>query len=167
LTASLGAFAIMILVLLIEDHDDTREMFSVALQLQGFSVLTADSGEQALEILGSETPDVIVTDISMPDMNGVMLCRRIRSMPHLRTVPVIAVTGLSSETALAEVSAAGACALCPKPLSGDGLGLAVRSLLAERSSCIGCWQTGAGFRSVRFGDKLSGWMRHEPLDPEG
>jgi len=155
----------MILVLLIEDHDDTREMYSVALQLQGFRVLAAESGERALEMLSLETPSVIVTDISMPGMNGATLCRHIRSMPHLRTVPVIAVTGFSSDTALAEVSAAGACALCPKPLSGDDLGTAVRSLLAERTSCLRCWETGAGFRSVSFGNKLSGWMRHDPLDP--
>lgn len=62
--------------------------------------------------------------------------------------------------------AAGACALCPKPLPGDELVRAVRSLLAERSVCLACWETGAPFRQVSFGGARSSWLRHEPLAPD-
>lgn len=141
-------------------------MYALSLEIAGFVVRGTGSATHALELLKAETPDIVVTDISMPDMDGVELCRRIREIPHLRAVPILAVTGHSSEKTLADMSAAGACAVCQKPLPGDGLARAVRSLLAERPTCLACWETGAPFRQVSFGGPPSGWLRHEPVEPD-
>lgn len=152
-------------VLIVEDHRDTRELYALVLVAEGFEVVEAGSADDALEWLSGHLPDVIVTDVAMPGMDGIELCRRIRAAPTAADVPILVVTGQVTDQALVDVAAGGACALCQKPISANGLAIAVRALLAEGPRCYRCWENPRQFKAVRFGD-VPGWMRHEPLGPD-
>ena len=87
------------LVLLVEDDRDTREMYSEFLTHSGLRVAEAPSGRRALERVREQRPDVVVTDIAMPGMDGLELSRKLRSEAPTRDVPIIAVSGNASERA--------------------------------------------------------------------
>ena len=84
-------------VLLVEDDRDTREMYSLYLSHSGLEVTEARTGRVALELVRNATPDVVVTDIAMPQMDGLELSRRLRAAPATRDVPIIAVSGQVTE----------------------------------------------------------------------
>ena len=105
------------LVLLVEDDRDTREMYSEFLSYSGMRVTEASSGPRALDSARAERPDVIVTDIAMPGMDGIELSRKLRASEPTRDVPIIAVTGSLSEGA----REAGANIVLEKPCSPDEL----------------------------------------------
>jgi CheY-like chemotaxis protein len=79
--------------LLVEDHDDSREMLTESLQHLGAQVVAANSAAQAMRFMRAVRPDVLVSDLSMPDEDGFELLRQVRASPYLRDVPAIAVTG--------------------------------------------------------------------------
>lgn len=105
------------LVLLVEDDRDTREMYSEFLSHSGMRVAEAASGSGALETVREECPDVVVTDIAMPGMDGLELSRRLRSSAPTRDVPIIAVSGNATERA----RDAGANVVLQKPCAPDYL----------------------------------------------
>jgi CheY-like chemotaxis protein len=105
------------LVLLVEDDRDTREMYSEFLSHSGLRVTEAPSGRRALESVGEQCPDIVVTDIAMPGMDGIELSRRLRSCAPTRDVPIIAVSGNASE----RVREAGADVVLQKPCAPDHL----------------------------------------------
>jgi DNA-binding NarL/FixJ family response regulator len=76
-------------ILLVEDEDVIRESVAEILELNGFQVLTASDGLQALSLLEHETPDLILADIMMPQMNGYQFFQRVRSNPDWVWIPFI------------------------------------------------------------------------------
>ncbi|WP_330202885.1 response regulator transcription factor [Cyanobacterium sp. Dongsha4] len=76
-------------VLLVEDSIPTRKMIAEILTKQGFNVEVATDGIQALEVLPNLRPDLVILDIIMPKMNGYEVCRKIKSDPQTKDVPVI------------------------------------------------------------------------------
>ena len=78
-------------VLVVEDHDDSREVWERTLEYAGALVTGASSGSQALALCATLRPDVVVTDLSMPDGDGVWLAERLRTQGAL--MPIIAVSG--------------------------------------------------------------------------
>jgi CheY-like chemotaxis protein len=80
-------------VLLVEDDRDTREMYSEYLIHSGMRVSAAPTGRRALESVRSSRPDVVVTDLAMPEMDGRELSRRLRSDRSTSDLPIIAVSG--------------------------------------------------------------------------
>ncbi len=105
------------LVLLVEDDRDTREMYSEYLTYSGLRVTEASSGRGALERASEQTPDVVVTDIAMPEMDGLELSRRLRASPPTRHVPIIAVSGNATPRA----RDAGCDVVVEKPCTPDRL----------------------------------------------
>ena len=104
-------------VLLVEDDRDTREMYCEYLSYSGLTVTAAATGRRALEKVKAHVPDVIVTDIAMPEMDGLELSRRLRADPPTRDVPIIAVSGQATERA----REAGADVVLHKPCEPDML----------------------------------------------
>lgn len=104
-------------VLLAEDDRDTREMYTEFLTYSGMSVTTAETGKRALERARREPPDVVVTDIAMPEMDGLELSRRLRAETRTQDVPIIAVSGQASDRA----REAGANVVLEKPCEPDKL----------------------------------------------
>lgn len=84
-------------VLIIESSIDTRLLISLALQGAGYYALTAGSGEEAMQIAKHAIPDVILMDLDMPQRDGFGATRRLRQMPEMRDVPVVAATAYDGE----------------------------------------------------------------------
>jgi CheY-like chemotaxis protein len=82
-------------VLIVEDHEDIAVSFSLALAELGYSSIRASSGEQGLEIADQFAPDVVLVDIGLPGMSGFEFGKRLRQMPKLSGILVIALSGYS------------------------------------------------------------------------
>src|SRR3970040_1678227 len=83
------------LVLLAEDDRDSREMYALALELAGFRTVQADNGAAALERARDSSPDVVVTDLNLPGVDGYELCARLKGDSRTSRMPVVFLTGSS------------------------------------------------------------------------
>ena len=79
-------------ILLVEDNEQNRYLVTFLLESHGFTVVHACNGHEALAGVQRESPDLILMDIQMPDMNGYEAARRIRATPGLKAIPIVAVT---------------------------------------------------------------------------
>ncbi|WP_170519843.1 response regulator [Ruegeria atlantica] len=79
-------------VLLIEDNEMNRDMLSRRLARKGFHVITAKDGLEGVSMAGSEIPDIILMDMSLPEIDGWEATRRIKGAPETATIPVVALT---------------------------------------------------------------------------
>jgi two-component system cell cycle response regulator DivK len=79
-------------ILLVEDNEMNRDMLSRRLLKQGFEMVIAVDGEQAIDLARSEAPDLILMDISLPGLDGWEATRRLKAMPETRSIPIIALT---------------------------------------------------------------------------
>jgi DNA-binding response OmpR family regulator len=117
------------LVLLVEDDRDSREMYAMGLDMFGLRVMAAATGAEALSHASRERPDVIVTDLTLPDMDGLALCGSLGREPGTAGVPVLALTGRSSDDDRERAAAAGVRLMIVKPCPPDELAEAIRSML--------------------------------------
>ena len=76
-------------ILLVEDEYATGEAITFLLELHGFQVTAVSNGREALESLGGDLPDLILSDVMMPEMDGLEMVRRIRERPDCREIPVV------------------------------------------------------------------------------
>jgi CheY-like chemotaxis protein len=121
-------------VLLVEDDREGRRMFADWLTRAGFHVDEAHNGLQALERALDVTPDVVVTDLNIPGIDGFELTRRLRLDPRTREIPVLAVTGYAAFASdPGRARRAGCDAVLPKPCTPGALETAIRALIEERS----------------------------------
>jgi two-component system chemotaxis response regulator CheY len=112
-------------VLLVEDEADIREMLAVALQMAGFTVHEASNGTSALTCMRRERIDVIVTDLSLPDLQGMQIVRALRRESHPVYIPIIVLTGRLTEAIEDRARVAGANLFLQKPCDSDELLLAM------------------------------------------
>ena len=118
-------------VLLVEDHVDSRAMYAEFLRLD-FDVIEAGDGIAALELIAERSPDVVVTDLALPRMDGFELIERIRRDDRLRDVPVIALSGYSGSEHEARARQAGSDVVLLKPCLPETLAEAVASATIRR-----------------------------------
>jgi DNA-binding response OmpR family regulator len=118
-------------VLLVDDDARLVHILGLYLEVQQFEVLSAGSGEAAMRLLGAGLPDLIILDIMMPGLDGISLCRLIRSLPGGADLPIIVFTALSDTGDLEAARAAGANQVITKPFNLTGLGAAVKELLPK------------------------------------
>jgi DNA-binding NarL/FixJ family response regulator len=120
----------MPLTILVTDDDlGTRLSVSDYLELQGYTVVSAEDGHEALTMVEKFHPNLIVTDISMPQMDGYELIRQVRSQPALRLLPVVFLTALNKTEERVIGYQLGCDAYLPKPFELSELGAVVRNLL--------------------------------------
>lgn len=119
-------------VLLVEDHADTRLMYAEYLRPE-YETSEAADGIAALEVLGQGIPDIIVTDLSLPRMDGFELIARLRADERLRSIPVIALSGYSGPELDARVKAAGSAVVIQKPCLPEALVQELRNQLRGRT----------------------------------
>lgn len=117
------------LVLVVDDFDDTRELYATALRDAGFAVAEATNGQEALDNVARSRPAVVVMDLSMPVLDGWEATRRLKEDPATSDILVIALTGHSTNLGLAKAKSAGANAVLSKPCLPDDLISLVRALL--------------------------------------
>jgi two-component system cell cycle response regulator DivK len=79
-------------ILYVEDNAENRLLIRRILQAEGFNMMEAASAAQALEVIQAHSPDLILMDINLPEMDGYTLTARLKSMPQLNQVPIIALT---------------------------------------------------------------------------
>ncbi len=110
-------------LLIVDDDDNTREMLSEVLCLYGADVRAADGAAKALAILQAWLPDVLVSDIGMPDEDGYTLVRKVRMLPATRggETPAIALTGYAGPEDRAHALSAGVQVFVAKPVDLDEL----------------------------------------------
>ncbi|MEB3268771.1 MAG: ATP-binding protein, partial [Leptolyngbya sp.] len=104
------------LILLVEDNQATIETIAAYLEVKGYRLMLAHNGHSALDVLQTHTPDLILMDIQMPEMDGFEAIQRVREMPHLREVPIIALTALAMTGDRDRCLAAGANEYLSKPV---------------------------------------------------
>ncbi|MEB3178703.1 MAG: response regulator transcription factor [Nostocaceae cyanobacterium] len=122
-------------ILVVDDDLGTRLSISDYLELSGYSVITANDGQEALAMVEEYQPDLIVTDIVMPRMNGYELVRRVRQQPVFRLLPVILLTARTKTQERILGYQSGCDLYLPKPFELEELAAAIRNLL-ERSQII-------------------------------
>ncbi len=84
-------------VMLVEDDDSLREIYSIRLTAEGYAIVSAKDGEEALAVAVRERPDLIVSDVMMPKISGFDMLDILRSTPETKDIKVIMMTALSSE----------------------------------------------------------------------
>jgi DNA-binding NarL/FixJ family response regulator len=122
-------------ILVVDDDLGTRLSISDYLELSGYSVITANDGQEALAMVEEYQPDLIVTDIVMPRMNGYELVRRVRQKPNFRLLPVILLTARTKTQERILGYQSGCDLYLPKPFELEELAAAIHNLL-ERSQII-------------------------------
>jgi len=119
-------------ILLVDDESLIVLLMKRRLEHGGYSVVTAESGTEALTKAKKEKPDLCVVDHTMPKMTGLELCKLVKNDPDLKHIPVIIYTA-NTETGLeAQCIAAGATGVITKPLVAELLGLIKRILAGEK-----------------------------------
>jgi DNA-binding response OmpR family regulator len=79
-------------ILIVEDEDGIRAFVKAYLESEGFEVLEASNGKEGLDVVLKETPDLIITDIMMPVMDGIEFFKEVRKLPEAKDLPVIMLT---------------------------------------------------------------------------
>lgn len=122
-------------ILVVDDDLGTRLSISDYLELSGYTVVSAENGQEALHLVEKYKPHLIVTDIAMPEMDGYGLVKRIRAQPVFRLLPVIFLTARTATQERIRGYQLGCDNYLAKPFELDELGVVIRSLL-DRSQLI-------------------------------
>ncbi len=114
-------------ILVAEDNPTNMKLITVALKKQGYTLLQAADGEEALEAAARNAPDLIIMDMQLPKISGWEVTRKLRQMPDFGNVPIIAVTACAMKEDKEKAIEAGCNAYLPKPIDINQL----RSVVAE------------------------------------
>ena len=116
-------------VLYVEDNFENRVLIRRILQAEGYIVLEAESASEAIATVRELKPDIILMDINMPDMDGYTLTSKIKSIPHLKSVPVVALTANVMKGDRERSFQAGCDGYIQKPVDVDSFPVQVASYL--------------------------------------
>lgn len=119
------------LVLVVDDFQDNREMFAEYLSFSGFRVAEAATGREALDRAFELIPDLILMDLSLPEIDGWEATRCLKNDPRTRQIPIVALTGHALAGHSREARDAGCDAFLTKPCLPDALVLEIRRVLAR------------------------------------
>jgi DNA-binding response OmpR family regulator len=119
-------------ILIVDDDPDAREILSRLLTGEGYECLTAEGGEQCLEVARSEPVDVILLDVMMPGMDGIQVCDQLRADANLRSIPVILLTARDDISTRAQGMERGVSEYLTKPVNKRELFTRVQSQLHSR-----------------------------------
>ena len=122
--------------LVVDDDPYARRLISEVLRQEGICVLEANSGRQALKLTQTAVPHFVVTDIEMPDVDGVELCRQLRQLPATTRVPIVVVSGAAAMRG-DDANAAGCDVVLPKPCSPALLLATIQRLLVKSRGWTG------------------------------
>jgi CheY-like chemotaxis protein len=89
-------------VCVVDDEETIREIYSTALEASGYEVFTAVDGQEGFSVIKKNKPDIILTDIMMPEIDGLTMMRKLKKDPELSNIPVVVMTNVdNTETSLA------------------------------------------------------------------
>jgi len=124
-------------ILIVDDEPGVVAAIQFLMKQQGYGVLIAERGEDALDLIYKYRPDLVILDIMLPGISGWEVCEIIRLNPDYRNIKIVFLTARGTETEIARGLALGADAYVIKPFSNDRLVARVNALLSN-----GCEQTG-------------------------
>lgn len=121
-------------VLAIEDEADILEVIEYNLDREGFDVITSRNGEDGLELIRKNHPDLVLLDLMLPDLDGLEICRKIRSDDEIKQIPVIMVTAKDTESEVVLGLGVGADDYVTKPFNPRELIARVKAVLRRAST---------------------------------
>jgi len=116
-------------VLVVDDESMNRDLVAAVLGKEGYAILHAQNGEEALEVLANKAVDVILMDVMMPVMDGFEAVRRIKAEEALKNIPIIMLTALSDKNSLKESLKLGANEFLSKPFEIDELKIRIKNMV--------------------------------------
>jgi two-component system, cell cycle response regulator len=119
-------------VLVVDDDPQVVRMFSSVLREQGYKILAASDGEQAVGCARTDAPDIILLDVQMPGLDGYEATRQLKRDPDTRAIPIILITGLDDPAVKLKGLEAGADEFLPKPVDRSELLVRIRTMLRLR-----------------------------------
>ena len=125
-------------VLIADDITEIRDLLRRMLESDGYDVISARNGEEAWELFNAEKPDIVLTDVVMPRIDGVSLCKRIKLQSFAPDTPVVIITAATHDTQIADGfwnKAAGSDGFITKPFS-------MEQVLQKVKACLGNHRTG-------------------------
>lgn len=123
-------------ILIVDDDPDSLRLVSYALQAEGYEIVTADSGSDALAAVEKESPRLVILDVMMPDMSGVEVCQRLRSNSPTSYLPILMLSAKGKVTDRVTGLRAGADDYVPKPVDPTELVARVEALLSRAARSV-------------------------------
>ena len=121
----------MATILVVDDSASMKKMVMFTLQSAGHTIIDADNGAAALTLAQRQSADLVLTDVNMPQMNGIELCKKLRELPNYKFTPVLMLTTESSADQKMAGKGAGATGWIVKPFNPDQLLKTVNKVLAK------------------------------------
>ena len=117
-------------VLAVDDSPSIRSLVTYVLKQAGYEVIVAEDGQEALEYAQDNTVDLVLTDINMPNLDGIGLIKGLRELPHYKFVPMLVLTTESGNEKKMEGKAAGATGWIVKPFDPGQLVGTIKKVLS-------------------------------------
>lgn len=114
-------------ILIVEDQAEIRDLITILLELQDYKVIVASDGKEGLERASTEHPDLIITDIRMPRMNGIEMVKRLRGQPRFAGTPILSMTAYTED--VRAMREAGANEVVVKPTTPEEITAIIKRLL--------------------------------------
>ena len=120
-------------ILVVDDEAINLKLVSRLLEMEGYEVITAQSGEASLRLIEQTPPEMALLDVMMPDMDGYELCRRLRQNPRTAGIPIVMLTAMVDENDRLKGIEAGADDCLPKPFNVELMRALLARLLQDRN----------------------------------
>lgn len=128
-------------ILVVDDEEDIRKLVKYNLDKEGYNIVTADTGEAALQAIEHDQPDLVILDLMLPGVDGLEVCKRIKKNSHSEQIPIIMLTAKGEEGDIVTGLEVGADDYITKPFSPKVMVARVRTLFRRNSSESGENQT--------------------------
>jgi DNA-binding response OmpR family regulator len=123
----------MTTILVAEDERDIRELIAFTLKYHGFEVITAENGEQALQLASEAKPDLLLLDVRMPRLSGYEVCQKVKERDDTRHIPVVFLSAKGQESEIVQGRKAGAVDYILKPFSPQELAERLKAVLGGQA----------------------------------
>lgn len=151
-------------ILVVDDDFTMRLLMREALEQAGFNVIDAENGEEALQLFISHNPNMILSDILMPEMNGFELCTQVRAHPLGQFIPILLVTGLDDSDSIDHAYDVGATDFITKPITWALLGHHVHYILRAARTVEDLAESQKRLAHAQAIAQLGNWQRNFTTD---
>src|SRR6476660_689787 len=145
-------------ILIVEDEPDIAQLVKLYLEKEGFHTTVANSGVDALKLMKAERPDLLILDLMLPEIDGIEVCKKIRTVPDTALLPIIMLTAKAEESDTIIGLELGADDYVTKPFSPKALVARVKALFRRLERTAAHKQS-----SYAYGPLLVDLSRHEVL----
>ncbi|MEW6602239.1 MAG: response regulator [Nitrospirota bacterium] len=118
-------------IMIVDDCQTTRKLLGHYLKSRGYTVVFAENGLDAIEKLGTDTVNLVMTDLNMPYMDGMELTRTLRADPNLSDIPILMVTTENDEEEREKAYSNGVNGYLVKPVTGDAIAQNIKNIIKQ------------------------------------